>query len=1749
MIYQRSFLAALCCLHAIAFKRYAFLITLFLSLATSAGAQRITDGATPLALSPGSPAGSYSLSGFDNVNLFNGNLSFRLPLLSVGGRGSLQYPLVLPLQRKWTVANVYIPETESYSYLPGEEWWSKRSLFNPGKIEGRYGGSGKRRCNDDSLNDVYLNSLTRLTFTAPDGTEIELRDHLSGGQAKVPVCGADTGSSRGRVFVSADGSAMTFVSDTEVNDKYKLSDYAEPFGLSGYLLLRDGTRYRFSNGSVVWVRDRNGNVLSFAYGTADGQLTWMRVTDSLNREVTVNYETDEITYKGFGGAERTIRLIYSNLSATLRAPNMIRKYEELFPSLEGDATLDFNPSVISSVVLPDGRSYTFKYNSWGELARVELPTGGAIEYDYAAGLRDNNEHGAVVLGDLVPSPAVQFNKQIYRRVVARRVYPNGGTQWESETTYSRPEANLSQSDGYVEVAERDSTGKLLSFQKHYFNGKAIDSLKQGFHTAVSYPAWDEGREYKTEWYDTDGQNPTTLVKRVEQTWQEGTPLSANPTAKVNARVVETKTTLLDVTPALVSKQTAISPVDGSIGFDQYNNPTDLWEYDFGQSTPMRHTQTAYVTSLGNTAYDALQFNETAPDIAATVHLRSLPARQSVYDANGMERARTTYEYDNYTDDALHKPLKPRENISGLDTVFANTTTPYIWRGNVTSVTSYEDAAALSGAVTTALQYDVAGSVVKAIDGRGKAVETDYASVYQYAFPTTVTSPIPAPSGQQGSSSAFVTTNNYDLWTGHVTSTVDANGQVMTYEYNDVLDRLKKVTRPDSGQTIYEYGDVVGNLHVQTRTQLDAARWLEATQYFDGLGRDVRSVQTEGTTTIISQQEYDALGRLRRSYNPYRTTSDETYGWAETTYDALSRVTRIESFTGTGSSTGAVVTAYSGNTVTVKDQAGKQRKSVTDALGRLVKVYEAPNDANLNFETSYTYDVLGNLRRVTHGHQTRHFMYDSFSRLIRAKNPEQTANAALNLTDSVTGNSQWSMSYAYDANGNLETRTDARNIKTTYTYDALNRVISRSYNDVPKTPTVSYHYDTVGIANGKGRLNFVLASLPTADPNKPEIISKSSYAGFDALGRVTSSSQQTNGQTYSMSYEYDLAGNLKSEIYPSGRIIQHTFDAAGRLEKVIGTRGNAVPVTYATVMSYAAHGAMQQLQLGNTLIEQTLFNSRLQPTDIKLGTATAPNSKLHLQYDYGTTQNNGNVRSQQIAIGSTLSLTQTYEYDDLNRLKSAREVNNLTPCLNAQGAVSDCWRQVYAYDPYGNRRLVGGEGQTTLPAVLDEVTNPSVSPATNRLTSAQHYGYDPAGNMTAGGGLEYVFDGENRIVTARDGNPQPNTYSYDGEGQRVKKVTNNGAVTTVFVYNALGQMVAEYTDGGLPTANETSYLTSDTLGTPRVIVKANGEIKSRHDYLPFGEEIFAGTGSRAPQQGYTTHGGADGVRQRFTSKERDDETGLDYFLARYYSSSQGRFTSPDEFKGGPDELFVLGSGDKEKQALPYADIASPQTLNKYQYCLNNPLRYIDPDGHQEEEPKKKGVIESIKDYLGSMIRSALKQGGQQEEDAWDNDDRPRGPAPVVINKGGLIERHADALRQGMEAVNQGTQIMDPTGAVGVLNAAVRGDKTDLAFSIAGMVINRGGGNVTFREAKRLLGGWASGTFKTISGSIKYHFSQHGAQVGAKNVGEYLRKAEAFSRNLRGARRSDLGNGRTRYMKNGYYVIKDSAGKIISYGRER
>jgi YD repeat-containing protein len=141
---------------------------------------------------------------------------------------------------------------------------------------------------------------------------------------------------------------------------------------------------------------------------------------------------------------------------------------------------------------------------------------------------------------------------------------------------------------------------------------------------------------------------------------------------------------------------------------------------------------------------------------------------------------------------------------------------------------------------------------------------------------------------------------------------------------------------------------------------------------------------------------------------------------------------------------------------------------------------------------------------------------------------------LSQLTSATNPESGTISYSYDPNGNLLTKTDARAVVTTYDNDELNRPKARSYNN--GTPTVTYTYDT--LTNGKGRLTSVSSSVSTYN-----------YTGYDVMGRVLGGSQVTYGNTYSMSYSYDRAGNMKTETYPSGRVVATELDAARRLAGV------------------------------------------------------------------------------------------------------------------------------------------------------------------------------------------------------------------------------------------------------------------------------------------------------------------------------------------------------------------------------------------------------------------------------------------------------------------------------------------------------------------------------------------------------------------------------------------------------------------------
>jgi RHS repeat-associated protein len=1441
---------------------------------------------------PGSPAGSYQLGGFDNINFYNGHLNFSLPLLKVGGRGGAQIPVLLPIEQPW-----HAEKDWGDTYVPVPNWWNASvatdvPTFSPGSLDARLTGEGldSWQCPGSVDPQLYYGqSLTRLTFTAPDGTEYELRDQLTGGKPATELECHTTGALRGTVFVTADGSSATFVSDDDIRDELRPGEGGQAT-LSGYLYLKDGTRFRIAAGGWIRsMRDRNGNTLTFEYYGIDATYTPVvpiprnsavflyKITDSLNREIIFNYDLsdaqyglhDTITYKGFGGAARTIRVSHAKLHDLLRTGYSIQNYAQLFPSLNGSSFTDYDPYKTSAVWLPDGRKYSFLYNSHGELAQVDLPTGGFYQYDHDSGVDKTDESGGM--------HQTFGYAGAYRRVVARRAFLSGGVLANS-MTISRPEHFVFDGSnyvvgnrGYVDVDHVDGGGSTISRERHFYNGSPSYSIIRGASTPVAYSEWREGREYKTELFNETG----TLLRRVEQTWQQRAPVGwwAPPFCPVcttdnapsnDTRVVEMATTLADTNQ--VTKQT--------FDYDQFNNQTDSRDYDYGVGAAgalLRRTHTDYLTTNPANGVDY-----TSRD---TAHIRNLPAQVSVFDAAGAEQSRSTFEYDYYVSSGGRAPLTNRAGITGLDPAF---TTSYTTRGNVTA---YSGWLLPNTPVASYARYDIAGNAVASVNPLGHVSQVTFTDSFSdgigrntYAYPSQTTSAIPAPSpgpnSDRGSNTPLTSSTVYDFSTGAVISSTDANGKTTTLSYADesgtldLLDRLRKVTRPDGGRTRYEYSDSVGDLYLRTLTDLDAARSAESRQYFDGLGRKTRSFLYDGSTPApwsVTDAYYDALGRVSKVSNPYRAASAVASvpatcsSCTTTTYDALGRVLTVTTPDGA-----TVVTSYSGSQVTVTDQKGKARSSVSDALGRLTSVTEAPGVTNYGFLTTYAYDAIGNLRRVDQGGQQRFFMYDSLGRLIRAKNPEQTGSITADadfpgLTDSTSGtpNGNWSMGYTYDANGNLYKRKDARNIVTTYSYDNLNRLIRTDYSD--GTPYTLNSYDLA--TNGRGRLYSDYESSTTGTLN---------FAlSYDAVGRPTSRGTgfYLNGAWvwgFDSSRTYDLAGNILSQTYPSGHTVHYSYDAAGRLGNkgaspaFRGNLGDGAQRTYSSGVSYDEASRMSEEQFGTQvpLYHRLAYNSRGQVTGVNLGTSATTGvptewNRGALSFDYGTTHDNGNLVSQthkapdDDQVTGYTQITQTYDYDPLNRISSVSEDRMGTPSF----------QQAYTYDRWGNRQINAGattEGLNERQFSTDVATNRIGVPA-GQGGSMQ---YDDAGNLTydtySDPGKSVgarAYDAENRMTYAESASVVSGTYNdqyvYDAAGRRTRRRLEFSE--TWQVYGFSGELLAEYVGGALPASPQKEYgyrggellitasaaTSSGTTDRVNVAAAANGAIATAQNFTPDG----------------------------------------------------------------------------------------------------------------------------------------------------------------------------------------------------------------------------------------------------------------------------------------------------------------------------
>jgi RHS repeat-associated protein len=314
--------------------------------------------------------------------------------------------------------------------------------------------------------------------------------------------------------------------------------------------------------------------------------------------------------------------------------------------------------------------------------------------------------------------------------------------------------------------------------------------------------------------------------------------------------------------------------------------------------------------------------------------------------------------------------------------------------------------------------------------------------------------------------------------------------------------------------------------------------------------------------------------------------------------------------------------------------------------------------------------------------------------------------------------------------------------------------------------------------------------------------------------------------------------------------------------------------------------------------------------------------------------NGNL----LSVADSVTGTWSYAYDNLNRVVTG------TATAGSYAGAQMSW----SYDPFGNRQSesVGGTIQSTCgPTPTMPLSSAASYTASNQVSSVNGgagLAYDAAGDVLTDPLNSYLYDAEGRLCAAKTAGPSYTGYVYDAGGTRVAKgsltsfscnfSTNGFTPTTSWVLGPSGEQVTEYTvSGGTSTWKHTNafavgqrlatYTGADTifalkdwLGSKRVEVGASG-CATAYTSLAYGDGL-----TPVSLPGYASC--TDATEHHFTAKERDPESGNDYFGARYYASTMGRFMSPD--------------------TGPYI-VSDPQTLNRYAFTRDNPLKFVDPTG--------------------------------------------------------------------------------------------------------------------------------------------------------------------------------------------------------------
>lgn len=752
------------------------------------------------------------------------------------------------------------------------------------------------------------------------------------------------------------------------------------------------------------------------------------------------------------------------------------------------------------------------------------------------------------------------------------------------------------------------------------------------------------------------------------------------------------------------------------------------------------------------------------------------------------------------------------------------------------------------------------------------------------------------------------TYEYDLKTGNLSKSIDLNVNTTEYDY-DNFGRLKKSKLPDNtsieividwSANFTEFSAPVNAVYYSTsfkKLETVQEKWGRTISFYDKFHKLIRTV-SQGLTGdfIYIDYQYDNLGRVSQVSEPYFIYNTPSL-WTTFSYDNLGRLVSKTLPTGV-----IITTEYYGRTTKTKNTSTEIWKETTVNILGAIEMVNDPSEGAIN----YDYDAAKRVRSIiSHGTPTL-FEYDDAGNCTKTIDPDAGETTR-----------------TFNGFGDLVTETDNRGSSFLYTYDEFGRMLT-SYLTPDNAQTTFIYCERP--ESGFGQLKSVSQTINDDDETKIEYI-------YDELGRVTSKKKKVDNINYEFLYTYNSnSGMLEYYTYPSNYQIKYTYNNLGYMNGIIETGTDCIlwaPVTA------NQRGQITKFDLGNGLTSQRAYDAYGFPWGIMTKNNSTNAIVQNIYYDFD--QVTGNLLHKAEDIPTKTFLNEYYQYDPVlkSRLISWRvnesagfSVNylrngNISFKSDVTSAGSDLLDNIPP-DPPVPATGSYNYGANAGPHAVTGITKPTDDYATSALYK------------------EITYTGFNKVQTIVNYKLEGLTVKYGPDHQRIKSILakkdNPESMSILKIkyflddyeketdYTTLQSRQLHYISA--PTGlvaiveiknNVTSpfYIHSDYQGNYNMITNSLGNVVERLSFDPWGRRRNPNDWSydNVPttflfDRGYTGH-------------EHLDKFGLINMNGRVYDPRLARFLSPDPFIQDP---------------------TNSQSHNRYSYCLNNPLKYVDPSGY-------------------------------------------------------------------------------------------------------------------------------------------------------------------------------------------------------------